>query len=69
MPKDLKEKLKSAFLSLNLKNEKTGAVLRQYNAIIKDHISGFAPVSDKDYDVVRDLQKIVDNYLSSKDKK
>jgi phosphonate transport system substrate-binding protein len=69
MPENLKEKLKAAFLSFNLKDEKTGAVLRQYNAIIKDHISGFASVSDKDYDVVRDLQKIVDNYLSSKEGK
>jgi phosphonate transport system substrate-binding protein len=44
----LKEKVKSAFLSLNDKD-----VLKPLKA------DGFASVSDKDYDVIRDLAKIL----------
>jgi phosphonate transport system substrate-binding protein len=45
---DLKNKIRDAFLSL-----KDPAVLKNFKA------DGFAPVTDKDYDVVRDLGKVL----------
>jgi phosphonate transport system substrate-binding protein len=45
---ELKEKIRNAFLTL-----KDPAVLKNFKA------EGFAPVTDKDYDVVRDLAKIL----------
>ncbi|MBU1042210.1 MAG: phosphate/phosphite/phosphonate ABC transporter substrate-binding protein [Proteobacteria bacterium] len=44
----LKEKIKAAFLGM-----KDSAVLKPFKA------DGFAPIADKDYDVVRDLAKIL----------
>jgi len=45
---DLKDKIRNAFLSL-----KDPAVLKNFKA------EGFAPMTDKDYDVIRDLGKLL----------
>jgi phosphonate transport system substrate-binding protein len=50
---ELKEKIRAAFLSLSDKD-----VLRPFKA------DGFGPISDKDYDVIRDLAKLLNLDLS-----
>lgn len=60
-PED-KEAIINAFLKLSIDDPETGAVLKQYDTIIKDKISGFIRVTDKDYDVVRDLTKTIEEY-------
>ena len=51
---DLKDKIRNAFLSL-----KDPAVLNNFKA------EGFAPIMDKDYDVVRELGKVLNLNFAS----
>jgi phosphonate transport system substrate-binding protein len=52
---DLKIKIKNAFLTL-----KDPAVLKNFKA------EGFAPITDKDYDVIRNLAKALNLKLAGK---
>jgi phosphonate transport system substrate-binding protein len=52
---DLKDKIRNAFLTL-----KDPAVLKNFKA------EGFAPITDKDYDVIRELAKALNLKLAGK---
>ncbi len=62
MSSEDKEAIINAFLQLSIDDPEIGAVLKQYDTIIKDNITGFIRATDSDYDVVRDLTKTIEDY-------
>jgi phosphonate transport system substrate-binding protein len=59
LPQELKEKIKSVFLSLNSDNQSGKTVLNMFNKVCADHIEGFEVAIDKDYDLVRRVAELL----------
>ncbi|PKK90515.1 MAG: hypothetical protein CVV64_09125 [Candidatus Wallbacteria bacterium HGW-Wallbacteria-1] len=56
------EKITSAFLSLSMENPDGKVVLEQFNSVCADHIEGFEKADDADYDVIRDMDRVLKEF-------
>lgn len=57
LPPDLREKIKTALLELNIKNPEGKAILDDLT-----DVQGFVPVKDTDYDYIEKVQKLLEEH-------